>query len=124
MPFAPVVLKEKFNDYFDNPKNLSCPYMSIGFPTTPKGRDSLKAAIHPADYTGRPQQISREDNNLYYDIIKAFGDNTGVYGLLNTSFNLHGSPVVMSPEDALFVFENSGLDCLVLENFLILKNNE
>ena len=121
MPFAPVVLKERFKDYFHDPKNLISPYMSIGFETTELGRQAIPAALHPADYTGRPQQLVREDNPPYYDIIKSFEKLTGVGALLNTSFNLHGLPIAMSLEDALHVLENSDLDGVLMESTLVLK---
>lgn len=121
MPFAPVMLKERTNDYLINPKNIYTPFMTIGFETTGLAQRDLAAALHPADMTARPQMIERQNNPMYYDIIKAFEQLTGVGGLLNTSFNLHGYPIVMSPADALFVFENSGLDMLLLEEILLKK---
>ena len=94
----------------------------MAFETTNIGRNCLKAAIHPADFTARPQLLSKDDNPNYFEIIKSFKQITGVGALLNTSLNLHGLPVVRSAEDALYVFENSGLDFLILENFLLKKN--
>ena len=121
MPFAPVVLKERVADYFFNEKKLDSPFMTIGFQTTVSGKKELKASIHQADETGRPQMITRKNNKKYYDIVKSFESLTGTGSLLNTSFNLHGLPIAMSPEDALYVFENSGLDALLLEGTLIKK---
>ena len=121
MPFAPVVLRERVSDYFLNEKDLNSPFMTIGFETTDLGKRDLKAALHQADETGRPQMIERQNNPMYYDIVKSFEDITGVGALLNTSFNLHGLPIVRTPEDALFVLENSGLDALLLEGTLIRK---
>ena len=121
MPFAPVVLRERVSDYFLNEKDLNSPFMTIGFETTDLGKRDLKAALHQADETGRPQMIERQNNPMYYDIVKSFEGITGVGALLNTSFNLHGLPIVRTPEDALFVLENSGLDALLLEGTLIRK---
>ena len=122
MPFAPVVLRERANDYFLNEKELNSPFMTIGFETTDLGKRDLKAALHQADETGRPQMIERQNNPMYYDIVKSFENITGVGALLNTSFNLHGLPIVRTPKDALFVFEKSGLDMLLLEDTLLIKN--
>ena len=122
MPFTPTILKEDFNKYIINPKKIEARFMSMAFETTNIGRNCLKAAIHPADFTARPQLLSKDDNPDYFEIIKSFKQITGVGALLNTSLNLHGLPVVRNAEDALFVFENSGLDFLILENFLLKKN--
>lgn len=121
MPFAPVVLEERFEDYFYNDKGTISPFMTIGFETREEGRTNLKAALHAADLTGRPQLIRRKDNQMYYDIIKSFEERTGTGALLNTSFNLHGLPIVMTPEDAIYVFENSGLDAVLLQDTLVVK---
>jgi len=112
MPFTPSVLYEKASDYMINPKHLYLPYMTVGLDTTPKGHRCLAAAIHPADLTARPQMVKREVNPDYYDLITQFHRLTGIGAVLNTSFNLHGFPIVNTPEDALFTFKNSGLDML------------
>ncbi|KKU10003.1 MAG: Carbamoyltransferase protein [Candidatus Woesebacteria bacterium GW2011_GWB1_45_5] len=78
-------------------------------------------AITHVDGTARPQLIKRETNYMYYDIVKAFGKKTGVYTLLNTSFNLKGDPIVNTPEEAYSTFMRSGIDALVLDNYLIEK---
>ncbi len=121
MPFTPTILKEDFKKFIINPKKIEARFMSMAFDTTKKGRDVLKAAIHPADFTARPQMLSKEDNPEYYEIINSFKKITGVGALLNTSLNLHGLPVVRNAIDALYVFENSGLDILILENFIFKK---
>ena len=69
----------------------------------------------------RPQFIKKEKNPLYYDVIRKFGDKTGVYVLLNTSFNLKGEPIVNTAREAYSTFMRSGLDALVLGNYLIKK---
>ncbi|EMO58607.1 hypothetical protein LEP1GSC161_2941 [Leptospira santarosai str. CBC1416] len=79
------------------------------------------AAIHPADFTVRPQILKEERNSEYYALIKAFEKYTGVGALLNTSFNLHGEPIVCSPEDALHTLERSELDGVIFDDFLILR---
>lgn len=122
MPFAPVVLAERFTDYFYNEKNIISPYMTIGFETTKLGKEHLKAALHSADQTGRPQRITRDHNPVYYDIVKSFEKLTGVGALLNTSFNLHGLPIARTPEDAMHVLRNSKLDALIFDDIMVLNN--
>ena len=121
MPFTPTILKENFNQYIHNPKKIEARFMSMAFDTTDLGKKNLQAAIHPADFTARPQLLSKRDNPEYYEIIKNFKKITGVGALLNTSLNLHGLPVVRDANDAIYVFENSGLDILILENFIFKK---
>ena len=65
--------------------------------------------------------VTKEMSPEYHDLIREFEKITGVGAVLNTSFNLHGKPIVCSPEDALFVFENSDLDMLLLEKTLVSK---
>ena len=85
------------------------------------GKEHIKAALHPADKTGRPQRITRESNQVYYDIIKSFEEITGVGALLNTSFNLHGLPIVMTPKDAMHVMDNSDLDAVLFDDIMVLR---
>lgn len=121
MPFAPTILKEREADYIENPKGIKAPYMIMAFHSTPLAQRELVAAIHPADKTCRPQVLEKDWNPGYYRIIKEFEKETGIGGVLNTSFNLHGYPLVSSPEDAIYVFENSGLEHVAIEDYLISK---
>jgi carbamoyltransferase len=108
-------------DYLVNPKGLDSPHMLLAFQTTSLGKDSLKAAMHPHDGTVRPQILDRDDNPGYYDLIAQFEALTGVGALLNTSFNLHGEPMVCSPEDAVSTFARSGLEILALDDLILSK---
>lgn len=121
MPFTPTILDRRAGDYLINPKGLAAPYMTMAFDTTPLAREQLCAAIHPADFTARPQILTREMNPSYYELIEAFQKITGIGAILNTSFNLHGEPIVRNAEDAWHTFINSGLDGLLFEKKLILK---
>lgn len=121
MPFAPSILEERVDDYIINPKGFYAPYMIMAFPTKQKAHKDLISALHPYDLTCRPQVVRQDWNPKYYRLIKIFEDLTGVGGILNTSFNLHGEPIVCSPDDALKTFLNSGLDALAIENFFITK---
>ena len=82
-------------------------------------QDLIQAVNHQG--TGRLQTIQREVNPSYYRLVEKFGEATGVPVLLNTSYNLRGEPMVWSPANAFRTFSNSGLDMLVMENFLIRK---
>jgi len=121
MPFAPSILAERADDYLVNPKHFSAPFMILAFDSTPLAKKELAAAMHPYDFTIRPQVVEKEANPRYYQIIKEFEKLTGIGGVLNTSFNLHGYPIVLGPREAIYVFENSGLEYLVLEDYLICK---
>jgi carbamoyltransferase len=122
MPFAPSVLADRTHDYFITPKSMTAPYMIITFNTREDKRHKIAAVIHPYDYTARPQEIYEDWNPRYYALLKHFESITGEGIILNTSFNLHGEPVVCSPEDALRVYDISGLKFLAIENFLLTKN--
>jgi carbamoyltransferase len=122
MPFAGSVLEERAGDYLENPKGLFSPYMMLAFATKEKAAKELRAAIHPYDFSMRPQMLRQGMNPSYHALIRAFEKRTGLGALLNTSFNLHGSPVVLGPEEALHAFENSGLKHLVMEQHVISKN--
>jgi len=121
MPFAPSVLAERSEDYFRKPKPMPAPHMIMTFDTREEKRAAIPAAIHPQDFTGRPQEVSEAMNCSYYSLIKHFEELTGEGVILNTSFNLHGEPVVCTAEDALRVFDVSGLEYLALENILLRK---
>ena len=122
MPFAPSILEEKQNIYLKNPKNILSPFMMFAYDTLPLAETHLGAAIHPRDRTARAQFVSEKSNKNYHNLLINFENLTGQSAVLNTSFNLHGYPLVNSPEDAIDVFNRSGLDCLALENILIEKN--
>lgn len=122
-PFAPVCLYEDGGKYFDIGKgNPQQPlnYMIAVVGVNKKWQSKLGAITH-VDGTARPQFIKRSQNKNYYDVVKGFGSKTGINVLLNTSFNLKGEPIVNTPEDAYKTFMKSGIDALVLENYLIEK---
>jgi carbamoyltransferase len=121
MPFAPSVLREREADYLVNPKGLASPYMMLAFPTNPKRRDEIVAAVHPHDGTARAHIVDEAWNPDYYRVIREFERRTGTGAVLNTSFNLHGEPLVGSPAAAVDTFERSGLPHLALGRFLISK---
>ncbi len=123
MPFSPTVLDKREEEYLQNPKRLRSPYMMLTFDSTPVGLEKLTAACHPYDGTLRPQILEREVNPDYYRLIEIFEELTGIGAVLNTSYNLHGEPIVSNAEDAIRTFETSGLPHLALGQYLISKKN-
>ena len=93
--------------------------MLLVLPLKEDRAETINAVNHLG--TGRLQTVREEWNPRYYRVVKRFGEATGVPVLLNTSFNLRGEPIVNSPADAVNTFSKSGIDALVLENFLIKK---
>jgi carbamoyltransferase len=121
MPFAPTILAERAGEYLVNPKGLSSPYMMLAMPTRAEAREALVAALHPQDGTARPQILEEAWNPEYHAVIGEFERRTGIGAVLNTSFNLHGEPVVCSAADAVDTFERSGLPHLAVGHWLISK---
>ena len=121
MPFAPSILREREDDYVVNPKGLASPYMMLAFATNPKRRDEITAALHPHDATARAHLVDEAWNPAYHRVLREFERRTGIGAVLNTSFNLHGEPLVGSPEDAVDTFERSGLSHLALDRWMISK---
>ncbi len=123
MPFAPSILHEHTGRYIINPKGIRSDHMTICFDTTELGKKHLVAALHPYDYTVRPQIVRKELNPLYHELISEFEKLTGIGAVLNTSFNLHGYPIVGTPEYACHVFKNSKLDAILLEDVLVIRRS-
>ncbi|OQY30164.1 MAG: hypothetical protein B6244_00950 [Candidatus Cloacimonetes bacterium 4572_55] len=121
MPFAPIILDRCADSYLINPKKLRALYMVHAFETRPERRHEIHAAIHQADATARPQILECQFNPLLYDLLEKFEQKTGIGALLNTSFNLHGFPIVRTSQDAVAVMEKSGLRYLLLCDYLIEK---
>jgi carbamoyltransferase len=137
-PFAPSVLCEDVQDYFDLERES--PYMLLVAPVARgrmlsveptcealSGLDRLKVsrseipAVTHVDNSARIQTVSRKDNPLYYDLIKAFKRLTGCPVIVNTSFNVRGEPIVCSPQDAYTCFMRTQMDYLVMGHFLVDK---
>jgi carbamoyltransferase len=119
MPFAPSILEERSPDYMINPRPAR--YMILAFDTPEKNRDDIPAAMHPQDFTVRPQTVNSW-NPGYRKVIETFQAATGVGGILNTSFNLHGYPIAGSPSLAIWTLKNSGLEYLAIGSYLVHKN--
>ncbi|MCH7949747.1 MAG: carbamoyltransferase [Candidatus Dadabacteria bacterium] len=125
-PFAPSILEEKAGEYFDidePEKHYPARFMLYVTDVREDKRDILPAVTH-VDGTGRLQTVRKDLNPKYHKLIETFGDATGVPVLLNTSFNLKGEPVVNTPAEAFSSFSASGMDLLVLGNYLVTKNGK
>lgn len=114
-PFAPSILKEYVNDYFEVDDTV--PFMEKVFPVRPEKRALIPAVTH-ADGTGRLQSVDKNVSPRYYALIDAFRKKTGVPILLNTSFN-ENEPIVNSPLEALDCFLRTDMDMLVMENIVV-----
>ena len=140
-PFAPSVLREDVNEWFD--LNNDSPYMLLvsevkkdkqikmrtedeklfGIDKLNIKRSSIPAITH-VDYSARIQTVHKETNPRYYDLIKEFKKNTNCPVLVNTSFNVRGEPIVSSIEDAFNCFMGTNLDILVIEDFVLYKDQQ
>ena len=137
-PFAPSVLRENVSEWFELDKES--PYMllvaAVRFDKRSKvsgdssGLNKLKTvrslipAVTHVDYSARVQTVKRDENPLYYDLIQAFSRKTGCPVIINTSFNVRGEPLVLSPEDAYKCFMRTEIDYLVLGSFLLDKKDQ
>jgi carbamoyltransferase len=140
-PFAPSVLMENLSEYFE--LDRPSPYMLLVAPVQksrcfPRGRiaedDDLLEAVNqkrsdiPAvthwDYSARIQTVHKETNPFFHEVIRSFGEMTGYYLLVNTSFNVRGEPIVCTPEDAYRCFARTEIDHLYLEGFWLDKKEQ
>ncbi|AEH06863.1 carbamoyltransferase C-terminal domain-containing protein [Methanothermococcus okinawensis] len=117
MPFAPTILYEHIDDYIINPSYS--PFMTLLFDIKHENKNKIDGVVH-VDNTTRAQTLKREFNKTYYDIINHVYENTNIPMVLNTSFNLHGEPIVCNEQDALKSFKSVG-NALLLGNWLIEK---
>jgi len=142
-PFAPAVLREDVHEYFDMRVGEDSPYMLLVAPVNPdklrapadgannaKGLDRLKVtrsvipAVTHVDCSARVQTVDRERHPRFCRIIEAFKRKTGCPVVINTSFNVRGEPIVNTPEDAYRCFMGTNMDALVIENFVLLKDEQ
>ena len=142
-PFAPAVLREDLTKYFDI-DDIDSPYMLMVAPInddikikqSEKEQENLfginklniKRSLLPSithiDYSSRLQTIHQETNPRFYDLICEFKKQTGCSVLINTSFNVRGEPIVCSPEDSYRCFMRTGMDVLVIEDFILYKDDQ
>ena len=140
-PFAPSVLREEVNNWFE--LNYDSPYMLLvsdikkdlqipmskndnelfGIDKLNIKRSSIPAVTH-VDYSARIQTVHKETNSKYYNLLKEFYKITGCPVLVNTSFNVRGEPIVCSIQDAFNCFMGTNLDILIIENFVLIKDEQ
>ena len=120
MPFAPAVLADKADKCFlcIDGARFTARYMNMCFDCTDYMKNVASGCVH-VDGTARPQLVRRADNPDMHAILTAFEKRTGVPVLINTSFNMHEEPIVMTPDDALRAFEDSGFTYLAIGPFLV-----
>jgi carbamoyltransferase len=116
-PFAPSILEDRQCEYFEH--DHPSPFMLHVYKIRPEKRAHLSAVNH-VDDTGRLQSVSREENSLYYELIRAFERKSGIPVLLNTSFN-ENEPIVCQPEEAIDCFKRTRMDVLAIGPYLSLK---
>jgi carbamoyltransferase len=140
-PFAPAVLRERVSDFFQIRDNQDSPYMLLvaplaenkrlpddGAPT--KGLDKLKTirsvvpAVTHVDYSARVQTVDPQRHGRLHKLLRAFEAKTGCPLLINTSFNVRGEPIVCAPEHAYHCFMATNMDVLVMESFVLLKEEQ
>jgi carbamoyltransferase len=117
-PFAPSILAERQPEYFE--ENHPSPFMLHVYKIRRAKREQLCAVNH-VDDTGRLQSVSRQENPLYYDLIRTFERRSGIPVLLNTSFN-ENEPIVCAPEEAIHCFQRTRMDALAIGPYLALKS--
>ena len=141
-PFAPVIIEEYAQEYFDGIKDS--PYMLLTYPVAQEKRispretnDNQAGSIHarleqprsqvPAithiDYSARVQTVNSKQNTRLYQLIKAFHLKSNIPLLVNTSFNVRGEPIVCTPNEAFKCFQRTNMDVLIMNNFVVLKEN-
>ena len=140
-PFAPVVLRDRVSDYFQMNDGEDTPYMLLVAPVAESkrvahggvsttGLDKLKAirsvvpAITHVDYSARVQTVDKQRHGRFYKLMKAFEAKTDCPVMINTSFNVRGEPIVCSPEHAYRCFMATNMDVLVMEDFVLLKEEQ
>ncbi|MEC7556695.1 MAG: carbamoyltransferase [Planctomycetota bacterium] len=142
-PFAPSVLQERVDEFFEMRPGEQSPYMLLVADVKPekrlrlaesdqatRGLDKLKVqrshvpAITHVDNSARVQTVDPQRHGRYYQLLKAFDEQTGSPVLINTSFNVRGEPIVCTPEEAWRCFMATNMDVLVIEDFVMLKNQQ
>jgi carbamoyltransferase len=140
-PFAPAVKFEKVSEWFQHDR--SSPYMLMVAPIVEDKRLAMTAeqeklfgierlniprskipAVTHVDYSARIQTVHPDTNPRFYNLLDAFEAEDGCPVLVNTSFNVRGEPIVSTPEDAYRCFMRTEMDCLVLENFVLMKSEQ
>ncbi|MGD8862738.1 MAG: carbamoyltransferase C-terminal domain-containing protein, partial [Myxococcales bacterium] len=140
-PFAPAVLAERAHEFFEIEPGQESPYMLLVAKVQPAQRlqppeggrrglqrlgvpRSMVPAITHVDDSARVQTVDRQRNPRFHEIISHFAARTGCPLVINTSFNIRGEPIVNTPEEAYRCFMATGMDALVIENFVLRKEDQ
>jgi carbamoyltransferase len=121
MPFAPVTLKDHADECYERYEVDKCPaaeFMTISLDCTDRMADRSPGVVH-VDGTARPQIIDKGTHPFYYEILESYHERTGIPSLINTSFNMHGEPIVCTPSQAVKSFKQSGTDAVILNDWLV-----
>ena len=120
MPFAPVTIDEFAGSCFLDwdKSDIASQFMTMCYDCTPLLKEKCPAVVH-VDNTARPQVVFRSNNPRYYDVVKAYIELTGNPAIINTSFNHHEEPIVMSPADAIRSLANGNVDVLVAGRWMV-----
>ena len=124
MPFAPIIMEEHAREYFVgyNSSDIASRFMTITYDVFPDKHKIIPAVVH-VDGTARPQVVRKQDNQSLHMILSEYYKLTGIPILINTSFNIHGEPIVCTPDDAIRSFKAKAVDILAIDNYLVTINN-
>ena len=117
-PFCPSIKEEKYNDYIKS--DADSPFMIMAFPVQEKYIDKIPSCVH-IDGTARPQVVKKSVNKRYWTLINEFEKITGYGVIINTSFNIQGEPIILSPAHAIRCFSGTGIDLLVMGDYIVKK---
>jgi carbamoyltransferase len=142
-PFAPSIMREDSSEYFELPANAESPYMLLVASVQKTKRIVLRSeqeklsgfellkvklsevpGITHVDYSARVQTVDPNRHGRYYRLLRKFKEKTGCPLVINTSFNIRGEPIVCTPENALACFRSTNMDVLVLENFVLYRDEQ
>jgi carbamoyltransferase len=140
-PFAPVVLQDRVDEYFEMDGDTESPYMLLVAPVRhdrrrlphmrdASGLDRVKQvrseipAVTHVDYSARVQTVDRQRHARFHTLLQTFAEATGCPVMVNTSFNVRGEPIVCTPQDAYRCFMGTDMDALVLERTVLLKSEQ
>ena len=122
MPFAPVVLDNYADKIFHVDKSrYTAEFMTMLYDTRKEWYNKIPAVVHPIDKTARIQIVTKDSNFKFYNLLECFRKITNIPVLLNTSFNIHGEPIVCRPEEAFVHLDNGIVDKLVINDKMYTK---
>ena len=127
-PFAPAVLEERASEFFDidtkrTPEQEDDEVIGLQDIEIKKEKRKFLPAITHVDGSARLQTLTKDRNGKFYDLVKKFGEYSGIPVLLNTSFNVNGEPIVETPDNAIDCFANTDIDALLIGEIILIKKN-